>query len=80
MTRAEKLIASRLLTRAANEFSRHGCNDTNEELFFDVSANEKIHLTAAVNDFNGSTQEDWMTFNQIPDFLWFAYFAHIVKW
>lgn len=80
MTRSEKLIASRFLTRAANEFSRHGCNDTDKALFEDITEEDKVYLTCAINEFNGSTQEDWMTFDQIPDFLWFAYFAHIVKW
>ena len=50
MTNKEKLLVSKLLERAGDEFSNHGCNDVDDEWFIDWSKEEMKALDKKVTD------------------------------
>jgi hypothetical protein len=85
MTRAEKLLASRLLEVAAAEFHEHGCNDMDPECFHGISASEIAELVDAFNHYRVSEHGDidvW-EFHSIGDDKWMEYLAYRVtggKW
>jgi hypothetical protein len=79
MTRAEKLLASRLLEMAAATFHEHGCNNTPAEVFEGLSAGE---VGGLVRGFNVWFNEKLPGFNagvdlsQIGDDEWMEYLAY----
>ena len=78
MTRAENILASRLLEMAAAEFHEHGCNEAPASLFEGLSAGE---IGAMVKGFNQwwarTTEEESPEFElvNIRDDWWMEYLA-----
>lgn len=78
MTQSERLIASRLLERASQAFSRNGCNDMDEDILAGVPEGEQEELALKVSQWNSMDESERMAFRQIPDFLWMAYLASLL--
>jgi hypothetical protein len=75
MTRAEKLLASRLLDLASDEFHEHGCNDMPKEMFAGISEAEVKEMVAGWNKFN-EFEGDPLPLMNIGDDGWMEYLAH----
>ncbi len=79
MTRAEKILASRLLEMAAAEFHEHGCNDVQPEMFAGLGDVEKVLLVKGFNEWfskkNPNLNWQFELFN-IGDDQWMNYLAH----
>lgn len=78
MIDGERILASRLLDRASDSYSCHGCNDTDEELLTGISEEDKKRMLAGIKYWNGDADEDERPFRHIGDFEWMAYLAHII--
>lgn len=84
MTRAEKILASRLLDEAARQFHEHGCNDMDSEYFEDLEPGEIASLVVGFNAWHrGETGEtcgadDYMKLANIGDDMWMAYLAAVI--
>lgn len=80
MTKPELKLASILLSRAANEFGNHGCNDFMKEDYEDLNADDVAHITARVNKWDGRIDpEDEMMPYHVPDFALMHYLADRLK-
>lgn len=79
MTRAEKLLASRLLEMAAAEFHEHGCNDVDAKMFEGMLPGEVAWLVEHFNiwwaNLNDSEPQDFKLI-EIRDDWWMDYLAH----
>lgn len=79
MTRAQEILASRLLDEAARQFHEHGCNDMDPEYFEDLEPDELMAMVEDYNDWrkSGCNGEDWepVTIANIGDDEWMAYLA-----
>jgi hypothetical protein len=79
MTRAEKILASRLLEVAAREFHEHSCNDMQPEMFEGMLPGEVAWLVERFNEWwakeNPETDGDFELIH-IRDDWWMEYLAH----
>jgi hypothetical protein len=75
MLKGEILVASRLLARASDEFSNHGCNDMAQSMFLDVSDEEKLQMEQAYNTSNSEDPDDYVKFEYIQDWAWMQYLS-----
>ena len=86
MTNAEKVLASRLLDVAANEFHEHGCNDMDPEYFEDLDAEDIQELVAGFNEWHrgetgetcGAPEDKQLSIAHIGDDMWMAYLAAVI--
>ncbi len=86
MTRAESILASRLLDHAAIEFHEHGCNDMDPEFFEGLDDTEIAELLDGYNAWiHGDTGEtcgdptdDYVGMAHIGDDMWMAYLAAVI--
>lgn len=86
MTRAESILASRLLDLAAEEFGKHGCNDTDPELFEGLTEADLAELEESFNDWKrgetgetgGNPEQPYTKLRFIGDHIWMAYLAAVV--
>ena len=86
MTRAELILASRLLDEAASQFHEHGCNDMDPEYFEDLTEEDMEELESGYNAWkNGETGEtcgdpegDYTQIRNIGDDMWMAYLAAVI--
>lgn len=86
MTRAESILASRLLDAAAEKFHEHGCNDMDPEYFEDLTEEDLAELEAGYNAWNlgetgetcGDPTEERTPLRNIGDDMWMAYLAAVV--
>ncbi len=81
MTRAESILASRLLEMAAAEFHEHGCNDTPKGLFEDLDLKELAEMVTEFNKWwreRRAAEGDNLERNlvHIGDDDWMEYLAH----
>jgi hypothetical protein len=79
MTKPELKLASILLSRAANEFGNHGCNDFMKEDYEDLTEESIISLTNSISDWNSNDPTDRMTPYHVPDFMLMDYLADRLK-
>lgn len=77
MIYAEKLLASRLLDRASESFSNHGCNDMDQEIIGDINPDDRLFLEKQFNFWNcpDSDPDQYIPFARIGDSSWMAYLA-----
>jgi len=79
MTRAEKILASRLLEVAAREFHEHSCNDMQPEMFEGMLPGEVAWLVEHFNiwwaNLNDFEPQDFKLI-KIRDDWWMDYLAH----
>ncbi len=79
MTRAEKLLAGRLLATASNTFSHRNCNDMSKAMFENINVGELLDLVADWNKWNNSPADDIFELQQIGDYSWMRYLADKLK-
>jgi hypothetical protein len=79
MNTGEFLLASRLLERASDEFSNHGCNDMDEKMFDGISDADKLAMEQAYNKYNSPDHEDYVKFDYIADWAWMSYLSKLLK-
>ncbi|MFZ0339862.1 MAG: hypothetical protein WAL45_17660 [Terracidiphilus sp.] len=79
MTKAESVLAARLMDEAARQFHEHGCNDMDPEYFEGLEREEVQELVEGYNAWRreGCNGEDWDDANiaNIGDDEWMAYLA-----
>jgi hypothetical protein len=86
MTRAEKILVSRLLDVAADQFHEHGCNDMDPEFFEDLEPEEIEQLVKGYNDWKrgetgetcGDPEDEELPLVNIGDDMWMAYLAAVI--
>lgn len=71
----ELLLASRLMSMAAEVFSNHGCNDTPDELFAGISRTEMKKMAEAFEMYNSQGRDEVRAFKHIGDSCWMSYLA-----
>ncbi len=77
MSRAERILAARLLRMASETFSNHGCNDTPDELFDGISPTEQVVMAEAYNRWNDPKGVEEPTLvTHIGDASWMDFLAH----
>ena len=79
MTKAESVLAARLMDEAARQFHKHGCNDMDPEYFEGLEREEVQELVEGYNAWrregcNGEDRDDANIAN-IGDDEWMAYLA-----
>jgi len=78
MLKAEMKLAARLLKRAADEFSNHGCNDMSNEDFEGLTPEELEELRGVYNEFlknDPSGHWDISDVRYTMDWLWMSILA-----
>ena len=84
MTRAESILASRLMDAAAEKFHEHGCNDMDPEYFEDLTEEDLAELEGGYNAWSqGETGEtcgtdEYTPLRNIGDDMWMAYLAAVI--
>lgn len=86
MTRAESILASRLLDQAAHEFHRHCCNDMNAKCFEDFTPEEIRELEVGYNAWKrgetgetcGAPEDEYTKLIHIGDAMWMSYLATVI--
>ncbi len=86
MTRAESILASRLLDQAAAEFHEHGCTDMDPEYFEDLSAEEMNELEVGYNAWSrgetgetcGAPEDEYTPLINIGEDMWMSYLAAVI--
>jgi hypothetical protein len=89
MTKAERILASRLLDVAAQEFHEHGCNDMDPEYFEGLTEEELKDLERGYNQWRrgetgetcGDPDDDYgecVPLLNIGDDRWMAYLAAVI--
>ena len=84
MTRAESILASRLMDAAAEKFHEHGCNDMDPEYFEDLTEEDLAELEGGYNAWSqGETGEtcgtdEYTPLRNIGDDTWMAYLAAVI--
>lgn len=79
MITGERILAARLLVRAGEHYSNHGCNDTDEELLAGISEEDQKAMVERVKEWDCSPDLDHLTFRNIGDSMWMEYLASIVE-
>lgn len=69
MTKAEKILAAKLLKLAADKFSNHGCNDMDAALVAHIGQSDRERMEGMYNGFNNSIS-DPIGFDDVPDYAW----------
>jgi hypothetical protein len=73
VTKAEKVLASRLLDAAADKYANHSCNDVDAEMFDDLSGEDLDEMRAAFNKWRNGGSD--LSLLEIGDYEWMRYFA-----
>lgn len=76
MNNKEKLLASYLLRLAEDEFSNHGCNDVDEEVWKDWSDGERQKFVEEFHQHNGDIEEYDPNFLHLPNTALMGFLAH----
>ena len=76
MTQKEKQMAAYLLYKARNEFSNHGCNDVDDEIYKGWSLEERRALVKDFHNYNGDPEEYNPDFLHLHDYALMGYFSH----
>jgi len=80
LTKAELILASRLLDSASDEFSNHGCNDMSSSMFKGISKVELDELVEAFNAANPDEDEDDpRPIESIGDWVWMSFLSDRLK-
>lgn len=71
MTKAEMLLAARLLEMAGESFSNHGCNDMEPNMFTGISLADRDSMAKGFEQYNG----EYVPLAHIGDDSWMNYLA-----
>ncbi len=68
MTDKEKILASKMLKLASNEFGNHSCNDVKDSLYDEWTTEERKQFVKEYHEWNGDPEEYNENFLHLPDF------------
>jgi len=79
MTQKEKMLASKMLDAASDEFGNHGCNDVKESLYDGWTIEERRAFVKEYREWNGDPQEYDENFLHLPDYAIMSFLAYKLK-
>lgn len=79
MTKEEKLLASRLMKLAADEFGNHGCNDMDMTMFNGIAPDARQQMLTDFNIYNRTEAIDVRPIEYVYDSSWMSYLAHRLR-
>jgi len=67
ISKKELALASKMLELASEEFSNHGCNDVDEDVYDGWTLEERQKFVKEFHEWNGDPEEFDKTFLQLGD-------------